>query len=64
MDKYYIWPGKGKVEIITPPNWKAPSKKRNCVVKVLATGKTVCRNFRGLRKIRPSAPSAVKKKGE
>lgn len=52
MNKHYIWSGKGKVEMIQPPNWKAPSKKRNCVVKILATGEFVCRPFRGLRKIK------------
>ncbi len=52
MDKYYTWPGKGKVEIVVPPNWKAPSKKRNCLVRVMDTGKLVVRSFRGLRKIK------------
>ena len=52
MDKYYIWPGKGKVEIVTPPNYKAPSKKRNCLVRIVDTGEEVVRSFRGLKKIR------------
>lgn len=52
MDRYYIWPKKGKVEMIQPPNFKAPSKKRNCLVKILATGELVVRPFRGLRKIK------------
>ena len=51
MDTYYFWQGKGIVKIIVPPNWKAPSRKRNCVVEIVKTGELACRPFRGLRKI-------------